>query len=146
MLSRALRSTPTGANGRTTFVTRGTRIGTSALTESRDRFRRDMLSPPASIRAGFVPDNHPRMSQVWPASVFFLALSFARGEPPAVEAVVLGIAQDGGVPHLECRQKLCVEARRDPSKRRRVASLGLIDRTSGKRFLIDATPDFEQQV
>ena len=26
--------------------------------------------------------------------------------------VVLGIAQDGGVPHLGCRQKLCVDARR----------------------------------
>ena len=63
-----------------------------------------------------------------------------------VEAVVLGIAQDGGVPHLACRQKLCVEARRDPAKRRRVASLGLVDTASGKRFLIDATPDFESQV
>jgi pyrroloquinoline quinone biosynthesis protein B len=93
-----------------------------------------------------MPDNHPRMSRVWPASVFFLALSFARGAPPAVEAVVLGIAQDGGVPQLECRQKLCVEARRDPSKRRRVASLGLVDAIAGKRFVIDATPDFAEQV
>ena len=63
-----------------------------------------------------------------------------------VEAVVLGIAQDGGVPHLGCRQKLCVEARRDPSKRRHVASLGLVDRDAGKRFLVDATPDLQAQV
>jgi len=63
-----------------------------------------------------------------------------------VEAVVLGIAQDGGVPHLGCRQRLCVEARRDPSKRRFVSSLGLVDATAGKRFVIDATPDFESQV
>jgi pyrroloquinoline quinone biosynthesis protein B len=86
------------------------------------------------------------MSRVWPASVLFLALSAARGAPPAVEAVVLGIAQDGGVPHFECRQRLCVEARKDPSKRRRVASLGLVDTIAGKRFVIDATPDFAEQV
>jgi len=67
-------------------------------------------------------------------------------EPAGPAAVVLGVAQDGGVPHLGCRQALCVEARRDPSKRRLVAALGLIDPASGKRFLIDATPDFPAQV
>ena len=86
------------------------------------------------------------MTRIWPAAAVFLALATARGAPPAVEAVVLGIAQDGGVPHLGCRQKLCAEARRDPSKRRRVASLGLVDRIAGKRFVIDATPDFAEQV
>jgi pyrroloquinoline quinone biosynthesis protein B len=65
---------------------------------------------------------------------------------PAPEAVVLGVSQDGGVPHLGCRQALCVEARRAPSKRRLVASLGLVDRAAGKRFVIDATPDFREQV
>jgi pyrroloquinoline quinone biosynthesis protein B len=80
---------------------------------------------------------------IWPA---ILALAVGAQAPPRVEAVVLGIAQDGGVPHLGCAQKLCVEARKDPSRRRRVASLGLIDAASGKRFLIDATPDFESQV
>jgi pyrroloquinoline quinone biosynthesis protein B len=86
------------------------------------------------------------MNRAWLASIFFLALPSAGPAPPAVEAVVLGIAQDGGVPQLECRQKLCVEARRDPSKRRRVASLGLVDSIAGKRFIIDATPDFAEQV
>ena len=66
--------------------------------------------------------------------------------PGGVEAVVLGIAQDGGVPHLGCRQPLCVRARRDPSASRRVASLGLVDRAAGRRFLVDATPDFASQV
>jgi len=75
-----------------------------------------------------------------------LALLPTPPAPSGVEAVVLGIAQDGGVPHLGCRQQLCVEARKDPAKKRRVASLGLIDRASGKRFLIDATPDIESQV
>ncbi|MEO8432066.1 MAG: MBL fold metallo-hydrolase [Acidobacteriota bacterium] len=63
-----------------------------------------------------------------------------------VEAVVLGIAQDGGVPHAGCRQALCVRARTDLSKRERIASLGLRDPNAGKRFLIDATPDFALQM
>lgn len=60
-------------------------------------------------------------------------------------AVVLGIAQDGGVPHIGCRQELCVAARRDPARRQRVASVGLVD-ADGSRFLIDATPDIASQI
>jgi pyrroloquinoline quinone biosynthesis protein B len=73
---------------------------------------------------------------------------FAPPEPAAGSpyAVVLGIAQDGGVPHAGCRQELCVRARRDPSARRDVASLGIVDPAAGKRFLIDATPDFGAQI
>jgi pyrroloquinoline quinone biosynthesis protein B len=71
---------------------------------------------------------------------------FARDDGKGtVEAVILGIAQDGGVPHLGCRQALCEAARRDPSKRRLVASLGLIDRAAGRRFVVDAMPDFSEQ-
>jgi pyrroloquinoline quinone biosynthesis protein B len=72
----------------------------------------------------------------------------AAGPSPAEapSAVVLGIAQDGGFPQAGCHQAACVEARRDPGKRRRVASLGLIDPAAGRRFLIDATPDFAEQV
>jgi pyrroloquinoline quinone biosynthesis protein B len=78
-----------------------------------------------------------------------LALAAGGGPAPAArapEAVLLGVAQDGGVPHLGCRQAFCREARRDPSKRRLVASLGLIDPAAGKRFVIDATPHFPEQV
>jgi len=67
-----------------------------------------------------------------------------RSDSP-VRAVVLGIAQDGGVPHIGCRQELCVAARKDPVGRQRVASLGLID-ADGARFLIDATPDLPSQI
>src|SRR5260370_42088705 len=55
----------------------------------------------------------------------------------SVRAVVLGIAQDGGVPHIGCRQERCEGARRDPSRHERVASLGLVD--ADRRVLIDAT-------
>ena len=63
-----------------------------------------------------------------------------------VYAVVLGIAQDGGVPHIGCRQDACVSARREPERRRRVAAIGLVDERSGRRYLIDATPDLPSQL
>jgi pyrroloquinoline quinone biosynthesis protein B len=66
--------------------------------------------------------------------------------PPPVRAVVLGIAQDGGLPHIGCRREPCEAARRDPARRQRVASLGLVDDRAGRRFLIDATPDLPSQL
>jgi pyrroloquinoline quinone biosynthesis protein B len=63
----------------------------------------------------------------------------------ADEVRVLGIAQDGGVPHIGCTQALCVGARRDPARRERVAALGLVD-DDGRRFLVDATPDIASQI
>jgi pyrroloquinoline quinone biosynthesis protein B len=101
------------------------------------------------MRAVFVPIRTSRNRRFRPVSAIFLGLAvLAAGPhgPSGVEAVVLGIAQDGGVPHLGCRQKLCVDAREDPSKRRLVASLGLVDRATGRRFIVDATPDFPTQV
>lgn len=80
------------------------------------------------------------------AAILLSVLGAARSAPPGPEAIVLGIAQDGGVPHAGCQQKLCVAARRDPSRRRLVASLGLLDPSAAKRFLIDATPDFAEQM
>jgi pyrroloquinoline quinone biosynthesis protein B len=61
-----------------------------------------------------------------------------------VHGVVLGIAQDGGVPHIGCTQALCVAARADPARRERVAALGLVD--GDRRYLIDATPDLASQL
>ena len=78
-------------------------------------------------------------------ALLFFRLMAAPAGPAGPEAIVLGVAQDGGVPHLGCRQALCVEARRDPGKRRLVAALGVVDPKAGKRFLIDATPDFAEQ-
>src|SRR5262249_14436865 len=74
-----------------------------------------------------------------------LRIAAAPAEALGPQAIVLGVAQDGGVPHLGCRQALCVEARRDPSKRRLVAALGIGDPKARKRVLIDATPDFAAQ-
>ncbi|MGH9317743.1 MAG: MBL fold metallo-hydrolase [Thermoanaerobaculia bacterium] len=87
-----------------------------------------------------------RLATLAAVLLFALPPGTARQTSSPVEAIVLGIAQDGGVPHAGCRQKLCLEARRDPAKRRLVASIGLIDAAAKKRFAIDATPDFAAQM
>jgi pyrroloquinoline quinone biosynthesis protein B len=65
---------------------------------------------------------------------------------PVIIVVVLGTAQDGGVPHLGCHQPRCERARREPAFARRVASLGVIDSEAQKSYLIDATPDVRPQL
>ena len=61
-------------------------------------------------------------------------------------AVVLGSAQDGGLPQIGCSGPHCVAARANSNRRRLVASLLLADPRAGKRWLIDATPDLREQV
>lgn len=63
-----------------------------------------------------------------------------------VEVVVLGTAQDGGLPHVGCHAEPCERARRDRSLRRPVVSIGIIDRRAQKRFLVEATPDLPAQI
>lgn len=63
-----------------------------------------------------------------------------------VEALLLGSAQDGGVPQAGCRCVTCADARANPARRRLVASLALIDHTAGASWIVDATPDFPQQL
>jgi pyrroloquinoline quinone biosynthesis protein B len=60
--------------------------------------------------------------------------------------VVLGVAQDGGYPQAGCRKDCCAPAWRDPARRRHVASLAIVDPGSGQRWLLDATPDFREQL
>jgi pyrroloquinoline quinone biosynthesis protein B len=66
--------------------------------------------------------------------------------PPDWRLVVLGIAQDAGIPHLSCTKGVCASIREGKRARERVASLGVVDRSSGRAYLFDATPDFVSQV
>lgn len=60
--------------------------------------------------------------------------------------VVLGIAQDGGLPQAGCGRECCRKAWRDPEAARQVSCLGIVDPQASARWLIDATPDFRQQL
>lgn len=59
--------------------------------------------------------------------------------------IVLGTAQDGGYPQAGCRKACCERAWTEP-RRRRVVSLGIVDRETGQRWLVDCTPDFREQL
>lgn len=68
--------------------------------------------------------------------------------------LVLGTAQDGGLPQIGCDAECCAAARRDPSLARRVTSLLVVDprgaggdgTSGGSRWLLDASPDLAAQV
>jgi pyrroloquinoline quinone biosynthesis protein B len=62
---------------------------------------------------------------------------------PGWRLVVLGTAQDGGMPHPGCAAGPCAAARRGERPAARVACLGLTDGRRG--FLLDATPDLPAQ-
>jgi pyrroloquinoline quinone biosynthesis protein B len=65
---------------------------------------------------------------------------------PRVEAIVLGIAQDAGVPQANCRCARCDRARRNPRHRHFASSLALLDLTDRKTWLVEATPDVREQL
>lgn len=66
----------------------------------------------------------------------------ARAEGPRL--VVLGTAQDGGLPHAGCSCERCAQARARPALARRVACAAIV--AEGQAWLIDATPDFPAQI
>ena len=66
--------------------------------------------------------------------------------PSDWQIVVLGIAQDAGIPQLGCEQELCRSIRAGKRKPERVSSIGLINRATGRSYLFDATPDMVSQL
>ncbi len=73
-------------------------------------------------------------------------MPFQTHESTHVQAVLLGTAQDGGVPHADCTCRTCAAARQDPRKRQFASCLGLADHGTRQCWLIDATPDFPSQL
>lgn len=60
--------------------------------------------------------------------------------------VVLGVAQDGGYPQAGCRKECCARVWEDFESRCFVSSIALVDPETSQRWLIDATPDFKEQL
>ncbi len=79
--------------------------------------------------------------------VFCLSLLQVAGqENDSPYMLVLGNAQDGGYPHMGCSRECCRLAWDNPSMRRMVVSLALVDPPSGKWYLFEATPDIKEQL
>ncbi len=60
--------------------------------------------------------------------------------------LVLGVAQDGGFPQAGCNKKCCRDAWKNPKLKKHVSCLAIIDPLSNQSWLIDATPDFKEQI
>ncbi|WP_299437937.1 MBL fold metallo-hydrolase [uncultured Aquimarina sp.] len=58
---------------------------------------------------------------------------------------ILGIAQDGGYPHIDNTEEFN-DVKEGKYKKELVVSLGIIDKQKRKKFLIEATPDLPEQL
>ncbi len=78
-----------------------------------------------------------------PVSVAFSFQPETEGRARTPYVVVLGIAQDGGVPQAGSREH---PGWKEPLARRRVVCLAIVDPESSRRWMIEATPDFPEQL
>ncbi len=60
-------------------------------------------------------------------------------------ALVLGVAQDGGMPQAGCYTPRC-EGARERDRPRYVSSLAIVDPDAGRYHLVDASPDLRHQM
>ena len=58
---------------------------------------------------------------------------------------VLGIAQDAGLPHINCDNDCCKSYYDGKESKKLVSCLGLVDLIEKKKYIFDATPDFTEQ-
>lgn len=80
-------------------------------------------------------------------SIYILCSVFCvnlKAQSPYV--MVLGVAQDGGYPHLGCEKECCNKAWKNDSLRRYVVSLAVVNHVSKKWYLFEATPDIKEQL
>lgn len=59
---------------------------------------------------------------------------------------ILGIAQDGGFPHIGCQKNCCTNVYNGKTQRKNVVSLGLVDLENQQKWLFEATPDLHTQL
>lgn len=71
---------------------------------------------------------------------------FSEETKPGVYTIVLGVAQDGGYPQAGCLKDCCRSAWLTPKLRKHVACLAIVDPSTEQRWIIDATPDFRDQL
>lgn len=99
----------------------------------------------------------PRGAAVLSGAALLLLTSCGAGDTPNGEratdaalanpyVLVLGNAQDAGLPQIGADHPLDRAARAEPGKRRYATSVLVCDPRTGKRWLLDATPDLREQV
>lgn len=61
------------------------------------------------------------------------------------EILLLGIAQDGGMPQTRCQCKNCSSVQNGTASQQYTVSLAIIDRNTNQVWLVDCSPDFRVQ-
>ncbi len=61
-------------------------------------------------------------------------------------AIVLGIAQDAGFPQADCKKKCCKAVWKNAALRKLVSCIAVVDPITHEAWMIDATPDFREQL
>ena len=84
-----------------------------------------------------------RLLLVLSISSLFYSFTYIKEQP---YVVILGIAQDGGAPHAACEKICCIDKWQDPNLHNKVSSIGIVDPVSNEVWMIDATPDFAEQL
>jgi pyrroloquinoline quinone biosynthesis protein B len=96
-----------------------------------------------------IPSQGRPMNHRTAAALLILFSSCVAPEAPVLaarfETIVLGIAQDGGLPHVGCSKPCCVDARRT-GRRLYPACVAIHDRETGRLCLIECTPRIEPQL
>ncbi|NNF85958.1 MAG: MBL fold metallo-hydrolase [Winogradskyella sp.] len=79
--------------------------------------------------------------------VFIQSCKNTRSNQPtsSVYIKVLGIAQDAGYPQINCREACCIKVYQGKETKKLVSSLGVINLEDRKKYIFDATPDFNLQ-
>lgn len=75
---------------------------------------------------------------------FLISVLGANAQTPYLQ--ILGVAQDGGYPHMGCEKSCCAPAWQDPTRQQYVVSLALVDPATKQWWLFEATPDIKEQL
>ena len=80
--------------------------------------------------------------------ILFFAISLISfsGNEKSPYVIILGTAQDGGAPHAACQKVCCLDKWIDSSLHKKVSSIGIVDPETNDVWMIDATPDFAEQL
>ena len=86
------------------------------------------------------------MMKIYYLLIAFLFVSFHPPEEKKPFIVVLGIAQDAGYPQIGCNKECCKKVYEKKAARQLVSCIAIVDPVSKQKWIIDATPDFPEQV
>jgi len=88
------------------------------------------------------------MNTLLKAALIFLisGVGSILAEERAPYIYILGVAQDAGFPQAGCYKPHCMPGWNDPERKISATSIGLIDPSSKKKYIFEATPDFPEQL